>query len=76
MRLGHPSFRVLSALPILDKLSFDFEQSASSEICFRAKKMRGLFNDSSNKASESFSLIHCDVWEPYRIHLLAVHITS
>lgn len=63
-RLGHPSFRILSALPVLDNLCSD--HASSCEICFRAKQSRGVFRESSNKASEIFSLIHCDVWGPYR----------
>ena len=65
-RLGHPSFRVLSSLPFVDKLGFDSDQAASREICFRAKQTRCVFHNSSNKASSAFSLIHCDVWGPYR----------
>ena len=59
-RFGHPSFRVLSFLPILDKLCFDSDQSSSScETCFRAKQTHFGFSESSNKASAPFSLIHC-----------------
>ena len=64
-RLGHPSFRVLSALPVLDNMVFDSDQAASCEICFRAKQTRQVFNDSLNKASNPLSLLHCDVLGPY-----------
>ncbi|CAA7049816.1 unnamed protein product [Microthlaspi erraticum] len=64
-RLGHPSYRILSSLPTLHNFSFDSDQASACEICFRAKQSRGVFRDSSNKASEPFSLIHCDVWGPY-----------
>ena len=64
-RLGHPSFCVLSSLPILDKMCFDSEQEKSCEICFRAKQTRSSFPESLNKATAPFVLIHCDVWGPY-----------
>lgn len=37
------------------------------DICFRAKQTREVFYDSMNKTSECFSLIHVDVWGPYRV---------
>jgi hypothetical protein len=37
------------------------------EICLRAKQTRENFPISSNKALESFALIHCDIWGPYRV---------
>ena len=60
-RLGHPSYKVLSTLPVLSSLKVNFEESHSCHICFRAKQTRSVFHDSYNKALEPFSLIHCDV---------------
>ena len=36
-RLGHPSYQILLALLLLDRLVFDYEQATSCEICFRSK---------------------------------------
>lgn len=50
-RSGHPSFMVLSDLPIF----FSNSKSASSrpcDVCFRAKQARGVFYDSFNKAGD------------------------
>lgn len=56
--------------------SFNFAYVSSSsksatpspcDICFRAKQTREVFPESFNKANDCFSLIHCDVWGPYRV---------
>lgn len=65
-RLGHPSYKVLSTLPVLDSFQFDFEHTSPCDICFRANQTRDSFKDSFNKASKPFALIHCNVWGPYR----------
>ena len=65
-RLGHPSFLVLSSLPMVSS-SGSSVSSRSCDVCFRAKQTREVFPDSINKALDCFSLIHCDVWCPYRI---------
>ena len=65
-RLGHPAFSVLSNLPT----SLGNLNSASPspcDICFRAKQTREVFFYSFNKAADCFSLIHVDVWGPYRV---------
>ncbi|CAA7044030.1 unnamed protein product [Microthlaspi erraticum] len=64
-RLGHPSYKVLSALPVFNSFKFDFSHVNSCDICFRAKQTRGVFQDSLNNTSAPFDLIHCDVWGPY-----------
>ncbi|KAG7593962.1 GAG-pre-integrase domain [Arabidopsis thaliana x Arabidopsis arenosa] len=67
-RLGHPSPKVLSSF--LSKLPvFDSSSSGSHdfcEVCIQAKQTRSVFPDSNNKAEDLFSLIHCDVWGPYK----------
>lgn len=63
-RLGHPSFTVFSALPVLSSSSSSVNSSLC-DICFRAKQTREVFFYCNNKSNEFFSLIHCDVWEPY-----------
>nr|AAD19784.1 putative retroelement pol polyprotein [Arabidopsis thaliana] len=65
-RLGHPSFSVLSSLPLFSKTSSTVT-SHSCDVCFRAKQTREVFPESINKTEECFSLIHCDVWGPYRV---------
>ena len=65
-RLGHPSFSVLSSLPVLTSSSLSVG-SRSCDVCFRAKQTREVFPVSTNKSIECFSLIHCDVWGPYRV---------
>ncbi|KAG7536483.1 GAG-pre-integrase domain [Arabidopsis suecica] len=65
-RLGHPSFTVLSSLPVFSKSSSSVG-SHSCDVCFRAKQTREVFPLSINKSTECFSLIHCDVWGPYRV---------
>lgn len=37
------------------------------DTCFRENKTREIFYDSSNKSNECLGLIHCDVWDPYRV---------
>ncbi|KAL0655138.1 hypothetical protein Bca4012_075722 [Brassica carinata] len=65
-RLGHPSYKVLSTLPVLDNFKIDSSDFSQCDICFRAKQTRKVFPESFNKADAPFSLIHCDVWGPYR----------
>ena len=63
-RLGHPSFTVLSDLFFISSKSAG---SSHCDTCFRAKQTREIFYDSMNKTTDCFSLIHVDVWGPYRI---------
>ena len=65
-RLGHPSFSVFKDLALFSSSS-KLASYSLCDICFRAKQTREVFNDSSNKASDCFSLIHVDVWGPYRV---------
>ena len=65
-RLGHPSYKTLSTLPVFKNFKIDFSDSSQCYICFRAKQTRKVFPDSINKATIPFTLIHCDVWGPYR----------
>lgn len=65
-RLGHPSYKVLSSLPVFDNFNFDSSAFSQCDICFRAKQTRKVFPESFNKAEALFSIIHCDVLGPYR----------
>lgn len=64
---GHPSSKVLSVLGPIGGFSSGlgvFENSCG--ICRRAKQTRNTFSASRNKTIDSFCLIHCDLWGPYR----------
>ncbi|CAA7060014.1 unnamed protein product [Microthlaspi erraticum] len=65
-RLGHPSFSVFSSLPLFSGASKSV-CSGQCDVCFRAKQTREVFSESLNKTKECFSLIHVDVWGPYRV---------
>ena len=65
-RLGHPALGVLLSLQECDQSSSALGEIKSCDICFRAKQTREIFNDSNNKALDCFSLVHADVWGPYR----------
>lgn len=65
-RLGHPAKSVLSSLAdFVDLSGVNSHENEPCDICVRAKHPRLSFPDSDNKATEIFSLIHCDVWGPY-----------
>lgn len=66
-RLGHPSSQVLSFLPNVFGVKRSHERFDGCEICFKSKQTCEVFFDSNNKVSDCFSLIHVDVWGPYRI---------
>ena len=55
---------MLSALPLFSSSS---TSSRPCDVCFRAKQTREVFPDSINKSVDCFSLIHVDVWGPYRV---------
>lgn len=63
-RMGHPSTQITS----FSRVRSDSCNSRSvCEICLQAKQTRDAFPISFNKAVESFELIHCDIWGPYRV---------
>ena len=63
-RRGHPAFANSSSLPMLSGV-LNKACSSPCDVCFRAKQIRDVFNDSINKTSHCFELIHVDVWGPY-----------
>lgn len=66
-RLGHPSPRVLSFLSGVGVFKNNVGVLENScDVCIRAKQTRDKFNESSNKADAPFSMIHCDLWGPYK----------
>ncbi|KAJ3685421.1 hypothetical protein LUZ61_014585 [Rhynchospora tenuis] len=64
-RMGHPPKTVTNLLAGVDNDSCISKNVC--EICLKAKQTRDVFPISSNKAVESFDLIHCDIWGPYRV---------
>ena len=66
-RLGHPSFSMLSTLPMFSGVK-NLTSPSPCDICFKAKQTREVFHDSFNKAMDCFSLIHVDAWGPYRTY--------
>ncbi|XP_074297465.1 uncharacterized protein LOC141628191 [Silene latifolia] len=62
-RLGHPSNKVVTLIPLVSKNSII---DAPCDICHHAKQVRSSFYLSNNKASDIFELIHCDLWGAYR----------
>jgi len=68
-RLGHPSRQVVSLLANNLDLGNIFNSKVDElcDICFHAKQTRCSFPESNSKASESFELIHCDIWGAYHV---------
>ncbi|KAJ4790588.1 Retroelement pol polyprotein-like [Rhynchospora pubera] len=65
LRMGHPSYQLTSLISGAKGDSSDIKNVC--ETCLKAKQTRDVFPISLNKANESFELIHCDIWGPYRI---------
>ncbi|XP_048609075.1 uncharacterized protein LOC106356373 isoform X1 [Brassica napus] len=66
-RLGHPSPRITSLVPGISKSSMTRDALFQNcDICLRVKQTRQIFPESLSNAKESFDLIHCDLWGPYR----------
>ena len=65
-RLGHLAYGVLGFLPFIVGVKNIHEKFGGCEVCFKSKQTREVFNESYNKASESFGLIHVDLLGPYR----------
>lgn len=66
LRLGHPSMQVIKSVPGVVFDSTNKGLDTPCEVCVRAKHSRDKFPISKHTASDSFDLIHCDVWGPYR----------
>ncbi|XP_026429105.1 uncharacterized protein LOC113325087 [Papaver somniferum] len=65
-RLGHPSNKIISLLPGMNKVDCQKFLNEPCDTCFKAKQTRASFPISENKANDIFSLVHCDVWGPCR----------
>ena len=63
-RLGHPSKQIFCYLP---DVSSNNNPVGLCDACFKAKLTQDVFQESSNKADDCLSLIHCDFWEAYRV---------
>ena len=55
---------MFSALPFSDVLKSP--TPGPCDVCFQAMQTREVLNDSFNKTTACFDLIHVDVWGPYR----------
>jgi hypothetical protein len=62
-RMGHPSKKVTQLIPNVGR---NRNENKACDVCQRAKQTRDSFPLSNNKASNSFELIHCDLWGPYK----------
>lgn len=67
-RSGNPSRKVLSSFPKIKSRLDSGDANTPYDICFRAKQTREIFAQCDNKASATFSLIHYDLWGPYRVY--------
>lgn len=65
-RLGHPSRKLLSFLPVVKSRVGYRDSGDFCDICLRAKQTRESFPLSINKTDDCFSLIHVDLWGAYR----------
>lgn len=63
--LGHASMSTIKKISCLQHVSSPVNQICTS--CPMAKFPKLPFNVSTSHASESFELIHIDIWGPYRI---------
>lgn len=70
-RLGHPSHKVICLLPFFasseNKAHILSKDSCECEVCLPAHQKRSVFPLSDNKATEMFTLIHCDIWGDYKV---------
>lgn len=64
--LGHLYSSVLSYLSLVSS-SNKTASSSPCDICFRAMQTREVYHDSLNETTDCFSLIHVDIWGPYRV---------
>lgn len=64
-QLGHASSEKLTKINFLSNFSFD----KSCDSCFKAKHTRIPFSNNEIKTSDSFDLLHCDIWGKYRTPL-------
>ncbi|GAA0148852.1 hypothetical protein LIER_08181 [Lithospermum erythrorhizon] len=62
-RLGHPSDRVVKALPFIS--STCTLSNKACIVCHQTKHSRDSFVSSEHKATRCFELIHCHLWGPY-----------
>lgn len=73
-RLGHPSYASMVKLSSLVNVEFSKNSSLSCDVCYRAKHTRTPFDDSNNKETRPFALIHCDICGRYKTpSLLGAH---
>jgi hypothetical protein len=65
-RLGHPSWKTTRLVSSCDGSRVSELQNKVCDTCQRAKQTREKFPLNNHKASNTFDLIHCDLWGAYR----------
>jgi hypothetical protein len=65
-RLGHPSWKTTQLVSSCDGSRVSELQNKVCDTCQRAKQTREKFPLNNHKASNTFDLIHCDLWGAYR----------
>ncbi|KAK9751103.1 hypothetical protein RND81_02G242200 [Saponaria officinalis] len=63
LHLGHFSEKVVKLLPFVSPSNNVLTKPC--EVCHRAKHVRDSLPSSSNHSTQSFALVHCDLWGPY-----------
>lgn len=67
-RLGHPSNKVLEPIKELLGVSISHTDCLNPcSVCPLAKQKQLPFQSLNNFSDKSFSLIHCDIWGPYKV---------
>lgn len=63
---GHPAASSIHLIPGVSLKNSKHNKIEPCEVCSLAKQTRSRFPSSSSHSSVLFSLVHCDVWGPYR----------
>ncbi|XP_074350686.1 uncharacterized protein LOC141690015 [Apium graveolens] len=63
-RLGHPSSTIMSKIQFIPSVNPDALQYC--DVCHQAKQTRLSFTASTSVNITLFSLVHCDLWGPYK----------
>ena len=65
-RLGHPSWQITQLVSNGSRNRVSGLHNKFCDTCQRAKQTRETFPLSNNQATNTFDLIHCDLWGSYR----------
>lgn len=72
-RLGHASVLRLNKVPNFSSTKSDMDNIHKCSVCPLAKKTRLLFPVHKSRVNAAFSLIHLDLWGPYRVSTHSGH---